>query len=253
MNFFYGINNEIFKSELQIPLFQNKSNLPSKLKLFKCFPKNSKWILKDLSNCKINEYFYFLKNEDIFNEDVFFLCDEKKIDNFNNQKLLNLDNFTDTLPAFRANLKIYINKGGFSSYQSEYPFSMVTKKGTILSSISSLGNQDADKNYLLIKNIFQEPIKKKFNAYLINHFTKKIEEKYELTTNSINCIEINNKFLKPEIFFVTQEYLGVPMYASIKNKFLSFEHTHPSHEYLLGNNKFIKVNNLKKEINEIIG
>ena len=253
MNYFYGINNEIFKSELQIPLFQNKSNLPSKQKLFKCFPKNNKWILKDLSNFKINEYFYSIKNEDIFNDDVFFLCDEKKINNFNDQKLLNLDTFTDTFPAFRANLKIYINEGGFSSYQSEYPFSMVTKEGTILSSISSLGNQDADKNYLLIKNIFQEPIKKKFNAYLINHFTKKIEEKYELTTNSINCIELNNKLLKPEIFFVTQKYLGVPMYASIKNKFLSFEHTHPPHQYLLGNNKFIKVNNLKKEINEIIG
>ena len=35
---------------------------------------------------------------------------------------------------------------------------MTTKKGTILSSISSIANTDADKNYVLIKNIFEQPI-----------------------------------------------------------------------------------------------
>ena len=59
-------------------------------------------------------------------------------------------------------------------------------------------------------------------------------------------------FIKSEIFLVTDRYLGVPMYVSIKNNFLSFEHTHPPHEYILSENKFIKVTNLKKEINEII-
>ena len=42
------------------------------------------------------------------------------------------------------------------------------------------------------------------------------------------------------------------MYVSIKNSSLSFEHTHPPHEYILSDNKFIKVSDLKKEINEII-
>ena len=42
------------------------------------------------------------------------------------------------------------------------------------------------------------------------------------------------------------------MYVSVKNGFLSFEHTHPPHEYILSENKFLKVTNLKKEINEII-
>ena len=57
---------------------------------------------------------------------------EKKIKNFNN--------FTDTFPSFRSNFKIYLNNGGFSSYQSEYPYSMVNKKGTILSGVSSIAN-----------------------------------------------------------------------------------------------------------------
>ena len=129
---------------------------------------------------------------------------------------------------------------------------MIGKKGTILSSINSLANADADKNYILIKNIFEEPIEENFKAYLVNYKTKNIEEQFDVKTNCINCIEINNKFIKPEIFLTTDKYLGVPMYVSVKNNFLSFEHTHPPHEYILSENKFIKVSNLKKEINAII-
>ena len=42
------------------------------------------------------------------------------------------------------------------------------------------------------------------------------------------------------------------MYVSVDNKHVSFEHTHPPHEYILSDNKFKKVSELKKEINEII-
>ena len=123
---------------------------------------------------------------------------------------------------------------------------MITKKGTILSSISSLANSDADKNYVLIKNIFEEPIEENFKAYLVNYKTKSIEEKFEIKTNYTNCIEISNKLIKPEIFLTTDKYLGIPMYVSVKNSFLSFEHTLPPHSYLLSENRFIKVTNLKK-------
>ena len=193
-----------------------------------------------------------MKNEDILNNEIFFLADETIFNEFDHKKLKNFNNFTDTIPAFRANFKIYLNQGGFSSYQSEYPYSMITKKGTILSSISSIANSDADKNYVLIKNIFEEPIEDNFKAYLVNYKTKSIEEQFEIRTNYTNCIEINNKLIKPEIFLTTDKYLGIPMYVSVKNNFLSFEHTHPPHEYILSENKFIKVTNFKKEINEII-
>ena len=253
MNFFFGINNDLFKSELQIPLFQNSNLEKSNLKLFRSYPKNNKWILQEISNKKIiKDYFYILKNEDILSNEIFFLADEAVLKEFDYKKLKNFNNFTDTHPAFRANFKIYLNQGGFSSYQSEYPYSMITKKGTILSSISSIANSDADKNYVLIKNIFEEPIEENFKAYLVNYKTKSIEEQFEVKTNYTNCIEINNKLIKPEIFLTTDKYLGVPMYVSVKNNFLSFEHTHPPHEYILGENKFIKVTNLKKEISEII-
>ena len=253
MNFFYGINNDLFKSEVQIPLFQNRNFKKSNLKLFKSYPKNNKWILKEISKKKkINNYFYILKNEDILDNEIFFLADETILNEFDDKKLKNFNNFTDTSPAFRANFKIYINHGGFSSYQSEYPYSMITKKGTILSPISSIANSNADKNYVLIKNIFEKPIEENFQAYLVNYKTKSIEEQYEIKTNYTNCIEISNKLIKPEIFLITDKYLGIPMYVSVKNSFLSFEHTHPLHEYILSKNKFIKVTNLKEEINEII-
>lgn len=171
MNFFYGISNDLFKSEIQIPLFQNRNFKKSNLKLFKSYPKNNKWILQEISTKKINDHFYILKNEDILSNEIFFLADETILNEFDDKKLKNFNNFTDTIPAFRANFKIYLNQGGFSSYQSEYPYSMVTKKGTILSSISSLANSDADKNYVLIKNIFEEPIEENFKAYLVNYKT----------------------------------------------------------------------------------
>jgi len=252
MNFFYGINNDLFKSEVQIPLFQNRNFKKSNLKLFKSYPKNNKWILQEISSKKINDYFYILKNEDILSNEIFFLADETIFNKFDDKKLKNFNNFTDTIPAFRANFKIYLNQGGFSSYQSEYPYSMITKKGTILSSISSLANSDADKNYVLIKNIFEEPIEENFKAYLVNYKTKTIEEQFKVKTNYTNCIEISNKLVKPEIFLTTDKYLGIPMYVSVKNRFLSFEHTHPPHSYILSENQFKKITNLKKEINEII-
>ena len=83
MNFFYGINNNLFKSELQIPLFQNSNFKKSNLKLFKSYPKNNKWILQEISNEKIiKDYFYILKNEDIKSNEIFFLADETILNEF---------------------------------------------------------------------------------------------------------------------------------------------------------------------------
>ncbi len=252
MNFFYGVNNNLLKSEIQIPIFQNRNLRKSNYKLFKTYPENKKWILKEITSKKINDYFYILQNDDISNNEIFFLAEENIVSIFDENKLKKFNNFTDTSPAYRANFKIYLDQGGFSSYQSDYPYSMVTKKGSILSSISSIANAEADKNFVLIKNIFEDPIEENFRAYLVNYKNKCIEDQFEIKTNYTNCIEINNKLIKPEIFLVTDKYVGVPMYVSTKNNFLSFEHTHPPHEYILSDNKFVKISNLKKEINEII-
>ena len=41
---------------------------------------------------------------------------------------------------------------------------------------------------------------------------KKIEEKIEIKTNFTNFIELKKSIIKPEIFLVTDKYLGVPIY-----------------------------------------
>ena len=77
-------------------------------------------------------------------------------------------------------------------------------------------------------------------------------QKISLKTNYTNSFELAKSLIKPEIFLVTQEYLGIPMYVSVDNQHVSFEHTHPPHEYILSSNKFKKISDLKKEVNEII-
>ena len=54
------------------------------------------------------------------------------------------------------------------------------------------------------------------------------------------------------MFFITKGFLGIPIYLSLKDGHLSLEHSHPPHEYILGKNKFKKVSELKKELNEIV-
>jgi len=51
---------------------------------------------------------------------------------------------------------------------------------------------------------------------------------------------------------LTNEYLGIPIYLSCRDKHLSFEHTHPPQEYILSNDKFKRVSEFKKEFCEII-
>ena len=252
MNYFFGIKNSEFKSELQIPIFQNTNPKNEDIFLFKASIENNEWKFEELNKSKIQDNFYIVTSDEIDNDSIFFLAYRENIIDFNINKLNNLNNFTDTYPNFRSNFKIMLNNGGFSSFQSEYPYRMIDKKGSILSSVSSVTNIDAEKNYIFIKNIFKSPIQENFNAYLVDIKNKKVLEKIKIKTNFSNIFELKKTLIKPEIFLVTEKYLGIPMYISVKDKHLSFEHTHPPHEYILSENRFTKVSNLKKEINEII-
>ena len=81
---------------------------------------------------------------------------------------------------------------------------------------------------------------------------KKVLNKFEVLTNHTNKVIIEKEFIKPEVFLFTDKFLGIPMFVSIKSKHLSFEHTHPPHTYILSQDKFKRISDLKKEINEII-
>ena len=187
------------------------------------------------------------------NQNIFVISSDKEMTNIKNKnEIIDLNNFTNTSPAYRANLKIKIDGGGFSSYQSEYPFHMTTKNGNVLSPLSTLLNIDADKNFLVFKNIYYKAINEKFNIYIINVKSKKILKKYIGICNQTNIFEINKDIIHYENFIFSENFLGIPIYVSIKNNHISMEHTHPPHEYILSKDKFYRVSLLKKKINEII-
>ena len=254
MNYFFGIKNEYFTSELQIPRFQNRkpNNINGEIKLFKCFINDHKWSIKEVNNDDKESDFFILKPNITNSNDIFFLASDHQIKSFNYEKLKPVNSFTNTNPAFRSNFKIQYKNLGFSSYQSEYPSSMINKNGSIFSSVSSICNKNAEKNYLMFRNIFHLPIENIFQAFFINIKEKKIEETVDLKINYTNLFEINKSLIKPEIFFFTKNYLGIPVYLSEKNGHLSMEHTHPPHSTFLSMNKFEKVKNLKEKIHEII-
>ena len=251
MNLFFGIKDSEINSELQIPLFKNKDIKPTDLILYAVSPNSNEWKVENLKALKSDE-FYIIKNDIINNNKFFFLANENDLNDYNKLELKNFNSFTNTSPAYRANLNIFIKNGGFSSYQSEYPFEMCTKNGSILSPIYNLLDPNADKNIIFLINIFEKPIHENFEAYLINLEEKKIITKFLCKTNNVNKILIERNFIKPNIFLFTKKYIGIPIFLTIKNNHLSFEHTHPPHEYILDNEKFKIVSDLKNKFNKII-
>ena len=254
MNYFFGLKSKYFTSELQIPRFQNRrpTDISNKIKLFRCFIDNDKWNIEEVNNDNDPNDFFILKKNITNSNDIFFLASHNDIKKFDYKILNPVNSFTNTNPAFRSNFKIQYKDLGFTSYQSEYPFNMISKKGSIVSSVFSICNKNANKNYLIFRNIFHLPLNDFFDAYFINIKEKKVEEKIKLKLNHTNFFEIKNSLIKPEIFFFTANYLGIPIYLSENNGHLSMEHTHPPHSNFLSRNKFEKVKNLKSKISEII-
>ena len=255
MNYFFGIKNSFLNSKLTIPRFQNSNPTKKEYILFQLEIINQSWKISNLSNIDLNSDFYKIGSSLIGNGNIFCLATKAEIlelEKNNYSKLVNFNNFTDTVPDYRANLQVSIEGGGFSSYQSEYPFSMVTKKGSILSALSSLCNKNADQNIIFFKNIYELPIQEEFCVFFVNIKTMKVLKKEVVSTNFLNEIIVEKEFIKPEVFLFTDKYIGIPIFCSIKNKHISLEHTHPPHTYILNEDKFRIVSELKKEFSEII-
>jgi len=255
MNYFFGIKNSFLNSKLTIPRFQNSNSTKKEYVLFQLEIINQSWKISNLSNIDLNSDFYKIGSSLIGNGNIFCLATKAEIlelEKNNYSKLVNFNNFTDTIPEYRANLQVSIEGGGFSSYQSDYPFSMVTKKGSILSALSSLCNKNADQNIIFFKNIYELPIQEEFCVFFVNIKTMKVLKKEVISTNFLNEIIVEKEFIKPEVFLFTDKYIGIPIFCSIQDKHISFEHTQPTHEYIMSEDRFKLVSELKKEFSEII-
>ena len=154
MNFFFGVKNFILNSQLTIPRFQNSKPTKKKYLIYQIKIINGEWKVNHMIHAELNKDFYQVNSNFIDNEDIFCLATKDeiiKLEKYNNSRLLNLNDYTDTSPNFRSNLQVSIKGGGFSSYQSEYPFRMVKTKGSILSPLSSLCNINADQNIIFLE------------------------------------------------------------------------------------------------------
>jgi len=250
MNFFFGISNKIFDSNLTIPKFQNNGFKSKNYYPLEAYINEQQWYYQK-TNFTENEDFFFIEKKHINNEKIFFLSNENEVfdKKYDNSKLQSFNTYTKTSPVnFRCNLRISYNDTGFSSYQSEYPFEMVKKKGNILSPLSILLNNEADQNFLFFRNIYSEPIKKFFKIFFYNLKTKTIVNSTQALTNESNLINIDKEYINDDIYIFSDEFLGIPIFISLKNNHLSMEHTHPPHHYILSENKFTTITKLKNEI-----
>ena len=76
---------------------------------------------------------------------------------------------------------------------------------------------------------------------------KKILKTLIAKTNYTNLFNIDNKLINSDNYIFSKNYLGIPIFISIKNKHLSMEHTHPPHEYIISKDKFQRVSALKNK------
>ena len=255
MNYFFLTSNGAIDSEIQVPKYRNDGTQRKDIKLFSANIKEGEWLISEVT-CKADKNFFFVDSKNHESQAIYFLATRAEIQaHIHKSKniLINYNNFTDTTPDYRASLRVKNQYGAVSSYQSDYPFNMVERKGTLTSSVHSLSNAKAKSNYIIIRNIFCEPIVEPYPGYLVDKKLKKVVKEFNLHTNSSNFVYIENELINEDLYIVANGYLGIPIYLSVGiNNELSFEHTHPPHENINGARKFQLVSKAKNEILKII-
>ena len=247
MNFFFGLQNSIFSCTITIPKFQNFGNFSNRLIVCEAYIENNEWCVAK-TKVEENENFFFVSNDQINNHKIFFLSDKNDffLENKKFKKLNIENNFTETLPvSFRSNLKIYNDQGGYSSYQSDYPSGMSKINGNILSPLNMLLNKDSDQNFIFFRNVFSKPLKTQSSLYIIDFKKKKILEKFTIKKNYTNEIKLKNQLISDDTYLFSDDCLGIPLFISVKNSHISFEHTHPPHHYILSSERYKIVSKIK--------
>ena len=251
MNYFFLLVKEDLKSNLSIPKFKNSGEFSKNLQLFGARIEEQKWKFYK-PECIETENFWNVESDNKNFNDIYFLASTEQFDlQTNSDNLLDLNNFTNTFPDYRANLSVKNKAGAISSYQSEYPYQMTQRKGSIYSSISTLGNFNALENGVFIRNIFDEPFQDEFDGYIYDYKAGNILKKVTLISNSCNFISFEDIEDNGSLILFCRGFLGVPIYFSeSKAGNLSLEHTHPPHENIQGPDRFKIVSMIKKDLDE---
>ena len=253
MNFFFALNVNNFKCSLTIPKFTNEGKTLQNISLFSSKIDNNSWIIKK-QKCKEDKNFFYLNVNSQEREHIFFLGKESMLKGKESMKTDELEHFLEIRSSltFRANLNIHSKIKEFSSYQSDYPFEMSKKTGSILTPISSLINKNYN-NIIAFKQIYYLPIKKPFFVYIVDLYKQKVLLKKKFYTNSTNIIDLSNIKQFKNCCFYSQDQLGIPIFISFgKKSGISMEHSHPPHLYLLSKNNFQVISNLKTKVKKIV-
>jgi hypothetical protein len=96
------------------------------------------------------------------------------------------------------------------------------------------------------------PIHEKFKIFIVDLKEKKIKTIFEAKTNYSNIFELKKEYILPEMFLVTDKYIGIPIYISEKDGHLSMEHTNPPISSILNADRVQIASKFKKELYEII-
>lgn len=253
MTFFFALDLDDFKCSLTIPKFTNEGNFLKNISLFSSKIDKNCWLIKK-QECAEDQNFFYLKVPSKEVDNIFFLSNQNQFidnDQIRVKELRSFYKINSTL-SFRANLNICNQNKENTSYQSEYPSEMINKTGSILTPVSSLINE-GQNNFIAFKQIYYLPVKKSFLVYLIDVLSNKIVLKETFYTNSTNIINLTNIKNLKNCCFYSDGFLGIPIFISYgNNKGISMEHSHPPQVYLLSQDRFHVISNLKNRIKEIV-
>ena len=253
MNFFFSTCTKDISSTLTIPKFQNSGNKNDGLELYKAEIVGNCWKVYSAKGCIETDYFYYVENLD--NHSIFFYGNDEGVKEITEKnELRNIENFTDTSPDFRSNLLIKNNAGGFSSYQSEYPFRMVKAHGSLYSDCGLLTTAFGSTVGVFVRNINRLPTNEEKDIFLYSQVRELVLKKYQVKLNQTTFIDLSEwKEELSHCFLYANDFLGIPIYiVEYRDGSLSFEHTHPPHESLLGSDRFERVGALKRKAYEKI-
>jgi hypothetical protein len=253
MNFFFSTCTKNITSELAIPKFQNSGSRNDGLQLYKAEIVDNCWDVYPLKECIETDNFYHLENLDNFS--IFFFGDNEGIQKITEKnQLCNIEKFTDTSPDYRSNLLIKNKAGGFSSYQSEYPFRMVRARGSLYSDCGLLTTPAGSTVGVFVRNIHCLPINEVKDIFLYSNVKKSVLQKFQVKLNQTTFIDLSKwKEELSHCYLYADDFLGIPIYlVEYSDGSLSFEHTHPPHESLLGGDRYERVGALKRKAHEEI-
>lgn len=223
------------------------------LSLFSANIINNEWVVSKVE-CNETSHFWTITCRNNENE-IYFISSERNASLIQKEnKLIDLNNFTNTSPEYRANLEIKNSLGGFSSYQSDYPYVMTTRLASLYTECGNLTFDQSNSVGIFIKNIYFKPIQDSFPIFLYDDLEQEVIITFDISLNSTNFIDLTKyKERLTNCFLFAPKFIGVPIYVvEHPDGGLSFEHTHPPTESIAGEDRFNLIKNIKERANEKI-